>query len=231
MQCRPAWTRRSASSSSPSPPTPPSASSAWPPSRWPYGSTNSRQRWVNGWFDDKNQFLTVFQLTTNKIQGSAKEWSLGCVIPASWSPLATVARFTQPRDHYLADPCVVWNLTQASHPEPGRPARRQVLHGDLHRAGTGIMYNAGRGPRAVVAKVELYLADENNIGRRKLVYGWDSIRTIKHHKSWKTNVISQFQAYKPLLENQGATAFGWNQCGCSASSPSLPSPSSSSRWP
>ena len=38
------------------------------------------------------------------IQGSAKEWSLGCVIPASWPPLAAGARFTQPRDHSLADP-------------------------------------------------------------------------------------------------------------------------------
>ena len=26
------------------------------------------------------------------IQGSAKEWSLGCVIPASWPPLAAGAR-------------------------------------------------------------------------------------------------------------------------------------------
>ena len=36
---------------------------------------------------------------------SAKEWSLGCVIPASWPPLAAGVRFTQPRDHSLADPC------------------------------------------------------------------------------------------------------------------------------
>ena len=40
-----------------------------------------------------------------ELQGSAKEWSLGCVIPASWLPLAAGARFTQPRDHCLADPC------------------------------------------------------------------------------------------------------------------------------
>ena len=38
-------------------------------------------------------------------QGSAKEWSLGCVIPAYWPPLAAGARFTQPRAHSLADPC------------------------------------------------------------------------------------------------------------------------------
>ena len=36
------------------------------------------------------------------IQGSAKEWSLGCVIPASWPPLAAGACFTQSRDHSLA---------------------------------------------------------------------------------------------------------------------------------
>ena len=40
------------------------------------------------------------------LQGSAKEWSLGCVIPASWPPLAAGARFTQPRDHSLAGPCI-----------------------------------------------------------------------------------------------------------------------------
>ena len=38
-----------------------------------------------------------------QIQGSAEEWSLGCVIPASWTPLAAGARFTQPRT--LADSC------------------------------------------------------------------------------------------------------------------------------
>ena len=41
------------------------------------------------------------------IQGSAKEWSLGCVNPASWPPVGAEAHFTQPRDHFLADPCVV----------------------------------------------------------------------------------------------------------------------------
>ena len=39
-------------------------------------------------------------------QGSAKEWSLGCVIPASWPPLAAGAGFTQPKNHSLADPCI-----------------------------------------------------------------------------------------------------------------------------
>ena len=44
------------------------------------------------------------------IQGSAKEGSLGCVIPASWPPLATRARFTQTTDHSLADEnySIVW---------------------------------------------------------------------------------------------------------------------------
>ena len=44
---------------------------------------------------------------SGNIQGSAEEWSLGCVIPASWLPLATGACFTQPRDHSLADPCTI----------------------------------------------------------------------------------------------------------------------------
>ena len=42
---------------------------------------------------------------SGNIQGSAKEWSLGCVITASWPPLAVGARFTQPRDHSLLKPC------------------------------------------------------------------------------------------------------------------------------
>ena len=40
------------------------------------------------------------------VQGSAKEWSIGCVKRA---PAARVIRdmgITQPKDHYLADPCI-----------------------------------------------------------------------------------------------------------------------------
>ena len=40
------------------------------------------------------------------VQGWAKEWSLGCVIPASWLPLAAGGEFTQPTAHLLADPCM-----------------------------------------------------------------------------------------------------------------------------
>ena len=40
-------------------------------------------------------------------QGSSKEWFLGCVIPASWPPLAVGAHFTQPRDHSFPDPCTI----------------------------------------------------------------------------------------------------------------------------
>ena len=50
--------------------------------------------------------INVSNKTLSTIQGSAKEWSLGCVIPASWSPLAAGAHFTQTRDHSLADPCM-----------------------------------------------------------------------------------------------------------------------------
>ena len=42
---------------------------------------------------------------TGKIQGLAKEWSTGCVIPAFWPPLAAGAHFTQPRAQSLANPC------------------------------------------------------------------------------------------------------------------------------
>ena len=41
------------------------------------------------------------------VQGSAKKWSLGCVIPASWVSVASEACFMQPRDHSLADPCTL----------------------------------------------------------------------------------------------------------------------------
>ena len=40
-------------------------------------------------------------------EGSAKEWCLGCVILVYRPPLAARARFTQPRDHSLADPCIM----------------------------------------------------------------------------------------------------------------------------
>ena len=39
------------------------------------------------------------------LQGSAKEWSLGCANPASWLPLAAEGEFTQPRDHSFAQLC------------------------------------------------------------------------------------------------------------------------------
>ena len=42
---------------------------------------------------------------SDKLQESAKEWSLGCVIPASWTPLVAGTRFTLSRDHPLAEPC------------------------------------------------------------------------------------------------------------------------------
>ena len=41
---------------------------------------------------------------TFPIQGSAKEWSLGCVIPVSWPNVAAGARFTQPRNHLYPIP-------------------------------------------------------------------------------------------------------------------------------
>ena len=45
------------------------------------------------------------------LPGWAKEWFLGCVIPASWLLLAAEARFTQPRAHLLADPCTTYVLS------------------------------------------------------------------------------------------------------------------------
>ena len=37
------------------------------------------------------------------LQGSAVRWSLGCVNPASWPPLAAGSEFIQPRAYLLAD--------------------------------------------------------------------------------------------------------------------------------
>ena len=46
------------------------------------------------------------------VQGWAKEWTLGCVIPASWPPLAAGgASFSQPKAHSLAHPCTFYNGT------------------------------------------------------------------------------------------------------------------------
>ena len=38
------------------------------------------------------------------VQGSAKRWTLGCMNPASWLPLAAGGMLMQPRAHLLADP-------------------------------------------------------------------------------------------------------------------------------
>ena len=41
------------------------------------------------------------------LQGWAKEWTQGCVNPASWLSLPAWREFTQPRAHYFAQPCNV----------------------------------------------------------------------------------------------------------------------------
>ena len=41
------------------------------------------------------------------LQGSAKEWTLGCVKRASAATGGQDAGITQPRDHSLPDPCMV----------------------------------------------------------------------------------------------------------------------------
>ena len=63
-----------------------------------------------------NRHKHKYQNCVLHLQGSAKEWSLGCVIPASWPPLAAGARFTHPRDHSLADPCIriLWTSNEMS---------------------------------------------------------------------------------------------------------------------
>ena len=44
-------------------------------------------------------------LRVSDVQGSAKRWTLVCVIPASWLPLAVGREFTQPRTHLMAQLC------------------------------------------------------------------------------------------------------------------------------
>ena len=66
--------------------------------------------------------LVIAVILTNKVQGWAKEWSLGCVIPASWPPLAAGARFTVFRDHSLDYPCT-YNIRYC----PPRPLYLQNL--------------------------------------------------------------------------------------------------------
>ena len=41
------------------------------------------------------------------IRDRLTEWSLGCVNPSSWLPVATGNEFTQPRACLLADPCTL----------------------------------------------------------------------------------------------------------------------------
>ena len=55
---------------------------------------------------DYSAYVT-YHICQGIVQGSAKERSLGYVIHASWLPLAAGARFTQPLDHSLADPCMI----------------------------------------------------------------------------------------------------------------------------
>ena len=55
--------------------------------------------------EEREIFSRRSRQTIARVQGSAKEWSLGCAIPASYLPLAAGTCFTQPRDHSLADPC------------------------------------------------------------------------------------------------------------------------------
>ena len=54
------------------------------------------------------RLLVVWHMSTfsaQRLQKSAKELFLGCVNPASWP--AAGARFTQPREHSLADICTM----------------------------------------------------------------------------------------------------------------------------
>ena len=49
------------------------------------------------------------KISWRPVEGPAKEWSLGCVIPASWPPLALWSHFTQPRENSSADSCSYQN--------------------------------------------------------------------------------------------------------------------------
>ena len=60
--------------------------------------------------------------TINRVQGSAKEWSLGCVKRAPVARGGHDAGITQPRDHSLADPC---SRVVVLHP-PSHPGRRSL---------------------------------------------------------------------------------------------------------
>ena len=47
------------------------------------------------------------------VEGSAKEWSLGCVKRAPAAREGQDAGITQPRDHSLADPCMHLHYAQS----------------------------------------------------------------------------------------------------------------------
>ena len=56
----------------------------------------------------------VYYRKLGGVQSWAKEWSLGCVNPASGLPLAMGGvKFTQPRDYSLAHPCISTDISES----------------------------------------------------------------------------------------------------------------------
>ena len=64
---------------------------------------------------DKDDFLDMTmeeaswlrEKSFSNVQGSAKRWALGCVNSNPVARGSQEARFKQPRDNFLADPCIV----------------------------------------------------------------------------------------------------------------------------
>ena len=61
--------------------------------------------------DSGGASIRLLARAARAIQGSAsaERWTLGCVNPASWLPMAAGGELTQPRAraHLLADPCIL----------------------------------------------------------------------------------------------------------------------------
>ena len=70
---------------------------------------------MNGWGPEDSDTVGLTSVRFGKrereqvairVQGWAKVWSLGCVNSRPAARGIQEAGFTQPRDHYLADPCI-----------------------------------------------------------------------------------------------------------------------------
>ena len=123
--------------------------------------------------------------------------SLGCVIPASLPPLATGARFTQPRDHSLADPCKLTGL-QLDLSEDEREKHKSATPWSLHamrgrRREIYLMIGGGRQIASFVTAEKVpSLAWQTAIFHREAIAEVDEVAQITYSICVQTFSSAQF---------------------------------------